>query len=58
VAVRKHRGTTDRDDEAEFHEAIASKFPLLIKRLEGEDWDVRSTIVEVIGELANHGEWK
>jgi hypothetical protein len=53
---RTHCGTTDRDDEVEFHEAIASKIPLFTKRLESEDREVRSTTVGVIVDLANHSE--
>jgi HEAT repeat protein len=56
VAVQSSYGTTDLDHKAEFREAIASMVPSLIKQLQDEDKDVRSKTVELIGELANHGE--
>jgi hypothetical protein len=49
---------THTDHVGEFREAIASTMPLLIKQLEDEDKVIRSKCLEVIGELANHGEWR
>jgi hypothetical protein len=44
------------EGEVEFREAIASTIPWFIQVLEDEYWDVRLKAVEVIGELAHHGE--
>ena len=58
MVVRKYRDTTDVDCEVEFREAIAGTIPLLIKRLEDKHEDVRLEIVDLIGDLANHGKWQ
>jgi len=55
VAVKKHYATIDLEYAVEFREAIAGMIPMLIKRLEDEGKDIRLEIVEVLGELANHG---
>jgi HEAT repeat protein len=54
--MEKHCSIADSGSEAEFREAVASTIPLVIERLEDEDWGVRLKTVEVIGKLANHGE--
>jgi hypothetical protein len=41
----------------EFREAITSTILLLAKKLEHKNQSVRSKVVEVIGKLANYGEW-
>jgi hypothetical protein len=58
VAVRKHCGIADPDYEVEFHGAIASMIPSLIRRLEDKGKYVRRETVKLIGKLANHGEWQ
>jgi hypothetical protein len=57
VVVRKHCGIADPDYKVEFRGAIASMIPSLI-RLENEDEDVRWRTVELISNLAYHGEWQ
>jgi hypothetical protein len=54
--IEKHCGTADQGYEAEFREAIARMVPSFIQLLEDEDECVRLEVLEVIGELANHGE--
>ena len=56
MGVRKHYRTTDPGDEVEFREAVMRAILPLIKLLEDED--VRLETVRLIGNLANHGEWK
>jgi hypothetical protein len=57
VAVRKYHGTADPHSEVEFREAIARKVPSLNKLLGDSDKDVRGKIFELVGKLANHGEY-
>jgi hypothetical protein len=45
-------GTADLDNEVKFREVIAGVLPSLI---EGRDLDIQLLIVELVGELANHG---
>jgi hypothetical protein len=55
VAVGWYCRTADANCEVEFHEAVASSIPSLIKLL--EDWDEyrRWEIIEIIENLSNHG---
>jgi hypothetical protein len=52
--------TADAGSKVEFHEAIASMIPLLIKRLGDNDSKkmARSAIAELFRRLANHSEWQ
>jgi len=54
--IRNHYSTTEPDHKVEFRKAIISTIPLLLKRIEDEEKDVRLAILETIGELADHGE--
>jgi hypothetical protein len=54
--VEKDCGTANQKYEVEFHGVIASTIPSLMKRIEDEYWRIRLKVVEVIGELADHGE--
>jgi hypothetical protein len=56
VAVRLYDGTADPDFEVESREVIAGMIPSLTYLL--NDWDkrLRKRIVELIGNLAHHGE--
>jgi hypothetical protein len=56
VVVEKQCATTDQEYEAEFREAIATMVPSFIQLLEDGDEGVRLKAIEVIGELANHGQ--
>lgn len=56
MEVGKNCGETDLKYEVQFHEAIASVIPLLIKLLENDDGFIRRKVVELVGKLANHGE--
>ena len=58
MAVKKHCSIADLGCEVEFRAAIASKISLIINALDDDDADVRSGIVELIGELANQSEWQ
>jgi len=49
-------GTTDLDYEVEFRQAVARTIPSLNKLLENEENCVRWNTIELIGNLANHGE--
>jgi hypothetical protein len=54
--VEKQRGTADPDYEANFFEAIARTIPFLNQLLEEGDEDTQWKTVELVGNLANHGE--
>jgi hypothetical protein len=58
VAGKQYYSTADPDCTVEFHGAIASTIPSLIKRL--GDWhnDVQRDAVQLIGKLSNHSEWQ
>jgi HEAT repeat len=48
--------TANQDYTAEFHHAVASSIPLLVKPLEDKAEDIRCETVKAIGELADHSE--
>jgi hypothetical protein len=50
--------TANAKYEVEYREAIAITIPSLVKLLEDKETDVRRKIIELIGELANHGAWQ
>jgi hypothetical protein len=56
--VRRRCDTADLEYKAEFHEAIESIIPSLIKWLGHQNEDFRLKGIELIGKLANHGEWQ
>jgi hypothetical protein len=55
VAVRYYGLTADLDCKVEYRKAIASVIPSLIKWLERGCHPC--VLTQLIGELANHGEW-
>jgi hypothetical protein len=58
VAIGYYCNTAHANCEVEFREAIAGTIPSLVKL--ADDWDegVQWETAELVGNLANHGEWQ
>jgi hypothetical protein len=50
-------GPADLNSEVEFREVIKSTIPCFIQLLKDEHEGIRLKIIQVIGKLANSGEW-